>query len=103
MPKARSELNEYIFDNLQFADQTRNCAKKREVPYGIKKEKRNNANKILNGTVLYALFMKEKACCIGTTKLLREGNYGQALQRRQLWPSSDVLGEAFAQSKIRAQ
>jgi hypothetical protein len=37
-PKPRCELNEYIFDNLQFADQTRNLAKKREVPNGFRKK-----------------------------------------------------------------
>ena len=51
MPKARSELNEYIFDDLQFVDQTRHFEKKREVPYGIKKEKRNNANKLLKSII----------------------------------------------------
>jgi hypothetical protein len=53
LPKPRCELNEYIFDNLQFADQTRNFAKKREAML----ERDDQAPQ-------------------------REGNYGQALREK---------------------
>jgi hypothetical protein len=66
---------------MQFADQTRNFVKKREVPYGIKKEKRNNANKIINSIICThhegeAMLEREDQAP------QREGNYGQALREK---------------------
>jgi hypothetical protein len=77
-PKPRCKLNEFIFDDLQFADKTRNFAKKREVPYGIQKEKRKNANKIIN-SIIYTHHEGEAMLEREDQAPQREGNYGLAL------------------------
>jgi hypothetical protein len=76
-PKPRCELN----DDMQFADQTRNFAKKRKVPYGIQKEKRNNANKIIN-SIKCTHYEGEAMLEREDQAPQREGNYGQALREK---------------------
>ncbi len=88
-PFPRCELNEYIFDDLQFAVQTRNLAKKREVPYGIQEEKKN-ANKILNSII-----------CTHHRSLVGKG--GPSSSERRQCGQAFVPEEARALSKMRAQ
>jgi hypothetical protein len=77
LPKPRCELNEYIFDDLQFADQTRNFAK-----IWFQKEKQNIANKIINSII----------CTHHEGEAMLEKGGPRSSERRQLWPSSQREG-----------
>ena len=69
-----SSMSTYLtICNLLFKQEI--LQKKREVPYGIQEEKRNNANKILNSII-----------CTHHRSLVGKGGPSSS-ERRQRWPS----------------
>jgi hypothetical protein len=84
-----SSMSTYLtICNLLFKQEI--LQKKREVPYGIQEEKRNNANKILNSII-----------CTHHRSLVGKG--GPSSSERRQRGQAFVPGEARALSKMRAQ